>query len=83
MQFITDESFVITARPSGTEPKIKYYISVNTELKNTSDFNKKETELNELINVIKTSLIQDDSKVKTTTHNILGIKAQLSPEKRQ
>jgi phosphoglucomutase len=71
MQFITDESFVITARPSGTEPKIKYYISVNTELKNTSDFNKKETELNELINVIKTSLIQDDSKVKTTTHNIV------------
>lgn len=57
MQFITEEGFVITARPSGTEPKIKYYISVHTALEKTSDYNQKEMELNELINQIRTSLI--------------------------
>lgn len=62
MQFISEEGFVITARPSGTEPKIKYYISVNTELEKTSDLDKKETELNELINKIKKSLIHSETK---------------------
>jgi phosphoglucomutase len=56
IQFITTEGFVITARPSGTEPKIKFYISVNTELESANDFAKKEAELNDLIKSIKNDL---------------------------
>lgn len=35
----------IAARPSGTEPKIKFYFSVNTPLNNTNEADKIETEL--------------------------------------
>lgn len=56
IQFITAEGFVITARPSGTEPKIKFYISVNTKLESTKDYLDKEAELTLLINDIKNDL---------------------------
>lgn len=62
MQFVTKEGFVITARPSGTEPKIKYYISVHTALEKTTDYHQKETELNELISKITTSLINSNAQ---------------------
>ena len=38
LQFITAEGSKISARPSGTEPKIKFYFSVNTTLKDKSAF---------------------------------------------
>jgi phosphoglucomutase len=38
--YYTEEGSKIAARPSGTEPKIKFYISVNEELKSSSDFDK-------------------------------------------
>ncbi len=38
LQFILEDGSKISARPSGTEPKIKFYFSVNTILKNASDF---------------------------------------------
>jgi phosphoglucomutase len=56
MQFVTKEGFVITARPSGTEPKIKYYISVHTKLDQLKDYLQKEMELKELIINIRASL---------------------------
>jgi len=34
MQFVLEDNTVITARPSGTEPKIKYYFSVNVRVEN-------------------------------------------------
>lgn len=37
LQFETADGTIVTARPSGTEPKIKFYFSVNSELKNTAD----------------------------------------------
>ncbi|NNE33142.1 MAG: phospho-sugar mutase [Winogradskyella sp.] len=40
--YYTEDGSKIALRPSGTEPKIKFYISVNTALNNASDF--KETE---------------------------------------
>lgn len=38
VQFFTDRGTKITARPSGTEPKIKFYISVNAKLPTKADF---------------------------------------------
>ena len=36
--YYTDEGSKIAARPSGTEPKIKFYVSVNTNLNSVDDF---------------------------------------------
>jgi phosphoglucomutase len=38
MQFFLADGSKISARPSGTEPKIKYYFSVNTTILNTDDY---------------------------------------------
>src|SRR5687767_15548462 len=38
LQFILADGSKISARPSGTEPKIKFYFSVNTKLKNAKEF---------------------------------------------
>ena len=41
LQFITEDGSKISARPSGTEPKIKFYFSVKTTLNNKSEFDEK------------------------------------------
>jgi phosphoglucomutase len=38
LQFITEDGSKISARPSGTEPKIKFYFSVNTRLESIDKF---------------------------------------------
>lgn len=38
LQFITEDGSKISARPSGTEPKIKFYFSVKTELASKAAF---------------------------------------------
>ncbi|WP_026951574.1 phospho-sugar mutase [Algoriphagus mannitolivorans] len=45
MQFYLEDGSKISARPSGTEPKIKYYFSVNAPLKDPKDYRKVEAEL--------------------------------------
>jgi phosphoglucomutase len=40
LQFYTKEGAKISVRPSGTEPKIKFYISVNSKLNNPAEFDK-------------------------------------------
>jgi phosphoglucomutase len=45
LQFILADETKISARPSGTEPKIKFYFSVNTKLERAEDFDKKNAEL--------------------------------------
>ena len=50
--YYTEDGSKIALRPSGTEPKIKFYISVNTNLDNMSDFNKMEQLLETKINAI-------------------------------
>lgn len=41
LQFITEDGSKISARPSGTEPKIKFYFSVHTTLATRAEFDDK------------------------------------------
>jgi phosphoglucomutase len=43
--YITEDGTKMAARPSGTEPKIKFYFSINTKLNNATDFKKVDAEL--------------------------------------
>ncbi|HTH56395.1 MAG TPA: phospho-sugar mutase [Cyclobacteriaceae bacterium] len=52
LQFYTAEGSKISVRPSGTEPKIKFYISVKTKLKSVSEFSVADKSLGDKINVI-------------------------------
>ena len=54
--YYTEDGTKIAARPSGTEPKIKFYFSVNISLDNVSDFEEKNKELKEKISRIKAEL---------------------------
>jgi len=56
LQFVTDGDYIISARPSGTEPKIKFYISVNGELPDKSQYRQKVAELDGVIDKIKQEL---------------------------
>lgn len=38
LQFFTEDGSIISARPSGTEPKIKFYCSVNASLASKEDY---------------------------------------------
>ena len=49
LQFILADGSKISARPSGTEPKIKFYFSVNGKLNSAADYEKTEKSLNEKI----------------------------------
>jgi phosphoglucomutase len=52
LQFITADGSKISARPSGTEPKIKFYFSVNAPLTNKGDFDKVMAQLDEKVKSI-------------------------------
>jgi phosphoglucomutase len=56
LQFILEDGTKISARPSGTEPKIKFYFSVNTQLKNAADFDRVNKQLDEKIRSIIASM---------------------------
>jgi len=49
LQFILADGSKISARPSGTEPKIKFYFSVNTQLASAADFDKVNAELDKKV----------------------------------
>ena len=50
--FESEDGSTVAARPSGTEPKIKFYISVNCRLSSKEDFEKKNSLLDEKIDRI-------------------------------
>ena len=54
LQFFTEDGSIISARPSGTEPKIKFYCSVKSELSNKEAFKSTATQLdNKLASMMK------------------------------
>ena len=52
LQFVTEDGTKISARPSGTEPKIKFYFSVNSVLPNREAFDEVYAHLQNKINNI-------------------------------
>jgi len=56
LQFITEDGTKVSARPSGTEPKIKFYISVKTTLDSKEEFESKKESLEEKIKQVKNDL---------------------------
>jgi phosphoglucomutase len=52
LQFVTQDGTKISARPSGTEPKIKFYFSVNANLKDRASFDAVYAQLKDKINTI-------------------------------
>ncbi|MFC0514902.1 phospho-sugar mutase [Mucilaginibacter angelicae] len=55
LQFITEDGSIISARPSGTEPKIKFYCSVNGKLESKEAYSETDKQLDAKI----ASIMQD------------------------
>ena len=56
IQYFTADGSKITMRPSGTEPKIKFYFGVKGELDNATEYNRVKAKLSEKIDSIITDL---------------------------
>ena len=49
LQFLLEDGSIISVRPSGTEPKIKFYFGVREQLRNIAEFEQTEQRLDEKI----------------------------------
>lgn len=58
LQFVTDKGTVVSARPSGTEPKIKFYISVNSPLPSRDQYENIREKLDEKIRQIEGEFVK-------------------------
>ncbi|GET21268.1 phospho-sugar mutase [Prolixibacter denitrificans] len=52
LQFFTEDGSKVSVRPSGTEPKIKFYIEVKGELKSREQFDQLDAEANEKVDKV-------------------------------
>ncbi|MFI3240788.1 MAG: phospho-sugar mutase [Bacteroidales bacterium] len=53
LQFFTEDGTKVSVRPSGTEPKIKFYIEVKGEMANKDDFANADATANAKVEIIK------------------------------
>ena len=56
LQYFTEDGTKVSIRPSGTEPKIKFYIEVSSNLKDKNDLPEAESKVRGKINAVKESL---------------------------
>ena len=56
LQFYTEDGTKISVRPSGTEPKIKFYIEVRGEMKSRADYDAAEAAANLKIEAVRASM---------------------------
>jgi phosphoglucomutase len=56
LQFFTEDGTKVSVRPSGTEPKIKFYIEVKGEMKSAADYAKANAEAEAKVEAIRKSL---------------------------
>ncbi len=56
LQFFTEDGTKISVRPSGTEPKIKFYIEVRTKMNTRADYESAEAFAQEKIEAVRQSL---------------------------
>jgi phosphoglucomutase len=57
IQFYLADGSKVTARPSGTEPKIKFYFSIHTKVEGVHDFNEKKSKLEARIDALKEAFV--------------------------
>ncbi len=56
LQYFTEDGTKISVRPSGTEPKIKFYIEVRGEMKSRADYNAADAAANAKVEAVRASL---------------------------
>ena len=56
LQFFTQDGTKISVRPSGTEPKIKFYIEVRGEMKTSADYDAADAAANAKIEAVRASM---------------------------
>lgn len=56
LQYFTEDGTKISVRPSGTEPKIKFYIEVRGEMKTRTDYYAADTTANAKVEAVRASL---------------------------
>jgi phosphoglucomutase len=56
LQYFTEDGTKISVRPSGTEPKIKFYIEVRGEMKTRADYDAADAAANAKVEAVRASL---------------------------
>ena len=56
LQFVTESGYKVSVRPSGTEPKIKFYFSVSKPINNLKEIDSARVKLRDIISQIKIDL---------------------------
>jgi phosphoglucomutase len=56
LQFFTEDGTKISVRPSGTEPKIKFYIEVRGDIKTRAEYTTADEKADEKINAVRASM---------------------------